>query len=283
LATLHDDDVERHGVERKSQIGFGLVRKKNGPETESRNFMRKTIPLALAALAATLIVPAQAQADFSIYAQEAGVNGGAITPIGTGADFTNTTFTGAYGDFTLTINGANSHNDPTLSSLLTATVSLKNNATSFRTISLFASQNNYSLPVGPTLQVESGLSGTVNTGTLTGAGQFQAFLDSTNLLLGVTDFSTGPQNVAFNGSTFGTGTASGTFNRPNPLFSITSRITGTLSGGGEGNFSSHVNVSAVSTVPEPASVFLTLVGCLSFAGAHWLRRRGATTLTPATS
>ena len=233
--------------------------------------MQKTVSLAVAAvaLAASTMLPKQANATLIIYAQQAGVNGGAITQIASGVDFSSASFNGTYGDFTLTLLGAASTNSPSLSSLLSAAVRLRNNATDFRTISLYASQDNYSLPAGTPLQVESGLSGTVNTGTLTGTGVFQAYLDRNNAQLGTSDFTNGPQNVTFNGSTFDTGSAFGTFNRTNPLYSITSRFTATVSGGGEGNFSSHVNVAPV---PEPSGVAMAGMAMVAGVGCLWRRR-----------
>jgi hypothetical protein len=225
-----------------------------------------------AALMIVLLTQGEAKALLVLYAQQSGVNGGAITTIASGADFTNDSFTGQYGDFTLILDGAASTNSAALSSLLGATVSLRNTTDSTATINLYASQTNYSLPLGSSLNVESGLSGTVNTGTLTGTGVFTAFADTNNQLLG-SSFSNGPQAVSFTGSTFDTGSATGVFDRLNPLYSLTTQITATVSGGGEGNFSWHENVSAATAVPEPPTLAMAITGMLT-VGAY-LRRRKA--------
>jgi len=221
-------------------------------------------------MAASIMFPRQADAALVLYAQEAGVNGGNPTLIASGADFTNASFTGTYGDFTLQILGTASHNTATLSSLLTSAVSLQNNSTGFQTLTLYASQTNFDLPAGPQLNVESGLGGSVNTGTLTGSGVFQAYLDSNNTLLGTGDFTNGPQNVTFTGSTFSTGSATGTFDRDNLNYSITAVIVANVSGGGEGNFASHINVTAV---PEPGTLAMAFMAVPLMGVGYRLRRR----------
>jgi hypothetical protein len=211
------------------------------------------------------------------------VNGGQITVVGSGADFTSASFTGTYGDFTFTILGASSDNGAAMSDLLSATVSIKNNAGTSKTINIYASQDNYTLPTANQLRVESGLSGTVNSGDFSGTGHFQAYADKNNNLLGtgintgtgsaLTDYTNGSQTGAFNGSTFDTGSASGVFNRTGN-YSLTSKASFTVSAGGTGNFSSHVNVTTAT--PAPAGVVLALTG-LPFIGiGSWLRRRKVT-------
>src|SRR5262245_29699120 len=90
---------------------------------------RNFLPLgAFLAVAAILGAPAQAHAALNIYLQEAGVNGGNITLVGSAADFTAASFTGTYGDFTVTLFGGASHNGATLSDLLSSTVDVTNNS-----------------------------------------------------------------------------------------------------------------------------------------------------------
>lgn len=215
--------------------------------------------VALLAAAFLGLPPNRAGATFQIFAQEAGVNGGAITSIGSAADFTSVSFTGTYGDFALTIFGAKSDNGAALSDLLKGTVKIENTADTTKTITLYASQTNYTLPLGATLKVESGVSGTVNSGTLTGTGVFQAYADKNNNLLGTGDFTNGPQSVVFNGSTFDSGSANGVFTRDATPYSVTSVTTAQISAHGSGNFSSHINLIAT---PEPGT--LTLFAGLFF-------------------
>jgi len=242
--------------------------------------MRKFFFAAALVGAAILGTATPAHAAIQVYAQEAGVNGGNVTQIGTiGADFTSASFSGTYGDFTLTIFGAASHNGVTLSDLLSASVTVANNDLSGgHTLILYASQNNYTLPAGSPLRVESGMSGTVNSGTISGTGVFQAYADKNNNLLAtgtptggaaITDFTNGPQTAIPTGSTFDTGSAVGTFARTG-MYSVTSRATFVVSAGGSGNFSSHVNLTAV---PAPAGVVLALAGLPCLGIGAWVRRR----------
>jgi len=234
---------------------------------------RKFTSLVVAFLAGAAILgaPSQAHATFKLFLQEAGVNGGAITEVASGADFTSiqvgfpTAFT--YGDFEVKVLSGSSDNAATLSDPLSSTNSVKNVSGSVKTLSIYVSQTNYTLPADPKLSVESGMGGSVNTGTLVLTNIFQAFADKNNTILGMSDYSNGPQNATQTGSTFDTGSASGTFNRTGN-FSLTSVATVTLSSGGVINYSNHINVTA----PAPAGVLLVLTG-LPFLGiGTWLRR-----------
>src|SRR5215468_5514297 len=129
--------------------------------------------------AALLGFSSPASAILQIFLQE---DGGAITSVGTGADFMSVSFTGGFGpggvggtDFTVNILGASSDNGASLSDLLSSTVSVKNNTGATHTLNLWATQTNYSLPTGSPLSVESGLGGSVNTGTVGLTDIFQAY------------------------------------------------------------------------------------------------------------
>jgi hypothetical protein len=220
-------------------------------------------------VAGLLGTPQLARADLRIYLQE---DGGAITLVGSGASFTSASFNGTFGNFNVTIFGGASNNTSTLSSLLSSAVSVQNTSGASHTLRLYVTQDGYSLPIGSPLSVESGLGGSVNNGAVGLTGIFQAWADRNNNLLGMTDFTNGPQNATQNGSTFDTGSAFGLFTRTG-LYSVTSVANFFLSGGGTVNYSDHVNLSAAA-VPAPAGIILALSGAPCLIGA-WLRRRKA--------
>jgi hypothetical protein len=226
----------------------------------------KYLGLVAVLVAAFLGLPNRASAAFEIYAQQ---DGGAITLLDTGSDFGSAAFSGAFGDFTLSLFAATSTNGATQSDLLKAALKVTNNDDATHTLTLYASQTNYTLPAGSPLLVQSGLAGNVIAGDLSGSGVFQAFADAGNNLLGMGDFTNGPQAAVFDGNTFDTGTASGVFNRTGN-YSLTSVFDATISGGGSGNFSSSITVAAV---PEPGSLVLCGLGA-GLVGFYGWRRRG---------
>src|SRR5262245_21764982 len=138
---------------------------------------RKFLLGAVLVGATVLAAPTQARAAFKLFLQEAGVNGGAIKEVQSGADFSNITFSGVYGDFTVDILGGSSHNGSVLSDLLSSTTRVTNNSGTTQTLKLYVSQTDYTLPVGSPLVVESGLGGSVNVGTVGLNGIFQAYAD----------------------------------------------------------------------------------------------------------
>jgi hypothetical protein len=227
----------------------------------------------LAVAFAFLCTAPPARATLEIALQEAGVNGGAITVVAsTATDFSSVSTTTTYGDFTVTIFGGSSTNAATKSSLLSSTVSIVNNNAAKETLQLWVSQNNYTLPAGTPLAVESGLGATVNLGTVTLTGIFQAWADKNNNLMGTADFTNGPQNAAQTGSTLDTGSANGSFSRTG-MYSVTSMANFVMSGGGNVNFADHVNLAPPVTVPAPAGVLLALTGLPVLGIGGWLRRR----------
>jgi hypothetical protein len=244
------------------------------PMIRFRNFL----PLFVAALVGTAILgfPASARADLEIALQEDGVDGGdgvgVRHVVATAASFTAATYSGTYGDFTVTVFSGSSDNAADLSDLLSSTNKVKNNAGTAKTLRLWVTQDGYTLPLGSPLSVESGLAGTVNTGTIGFTGIFQAYADKNNNLFGTGDFTNGAQNASPNGSSFDTGSATGSFTRSGD-YSLTSVTVFDMSGGASGNFSAHVNVTAPATAPAPAGVVLAL-SALPFLGiGSWLGRR----------
>jgi hypothetical protein len=208
-------------------------------------------------------------AGLHLYLQEAGVNGGLLTEVASGSDFSSFSFSGTYGDFKVTIAGASSDNAASLSDILSSTNNVTNNSSLAKTLKIVVSQTDYTLPTGPKLFVESGLGGSVSKGTVGLTGIFQAYADKNNNLKGMSDFSNGPQDATQMGSTFQTGSANGIFNRNPTNYSLTSVVTFKLSPKGTANFSDHVNVTAT---PAPAGLLLAASG-LPVLALSWLRRR----------
>jgi len=222
--------------------------------------------------AVVLGAPSQANAAFTLSVQQ---DGGAITQVATGADFSALSYTNTFGDFRITLLGVSSDNGAALSDLLGAVTSIQNTSGATHTLRILASQTNYTLPGGSPLNVESGLGGSLIVGTTLGLnGVFQAYADKNNNLLGLGDYTNGPQSAAQAGTTFDTGSASGLFARiAGSPYSLSSVVTLTIGGGGTVNYSNHVNVTPTATTPAPAGVVLALTGlpCLGFG--TWLRRR----------
>jgi hypothetical protein len=221
------------------------------------------------AVLALLLATSSSRASIVIGLQEAGVNGGAITTVATGADFTSASFTGTYGDFHVQVVGGASDNGADLSDLLSSTTSVTNTSSGEHTLHIYVSQTDYTLPASTILAVESGMSGTVNSGTVNLNNIFQAFADAGNNQYGTGDFSNGLQSAVASGSTFDTGSAFGKFTR-NGNYSMTTEVNFDLSGGGKANYSDHVNVTPT---PAPAGVVLALTGLPVLGVGGWLRRR----------
>jgi|SRR5579864_7124478 len=234
---------------------------------------RKLLPLAVAALvgAAFLAAPTPARADLEIALQE---DAGPFTVVATGTSFTSTSFTGTFGDFTVTILGGSSGNGALLSDLLSSTTLVTNNDGAGHILHLFVTQDGYTLPIGPKLKVESGLGGSLQgTTTATLTDIFQAYAATNNALFGTGDFTNGPQNASQNVTTFDTGSATGVFTRGAGDFSLTTVANLELSPGGTLNYSDHENVT--NAVPEPSGVVLALNGLAFLGMGVWLQRRKA--------
>jgi hypothetical protein len=229
------------------------------------------------ALVALLFSATPSRADLQIALQEAGVNGGAITVVSTvaGGPGGATSVTQTYGDFKVTIFGGSSDNGASLSDLLSATTSVTNNSGTTKTLKLWVTQTDYTLPTGNPLNVESGLGGSVNNGTLGLTGIFQAYASYNNTPFDTTDFTNGPQNATMSGTTYDTGSKTGLFDRTGTApFTLTTLVIINLSGGGKINFSAHENVTSTAAVPAPAGLVLAFSGAAALFLAR-LRRRKA--------
>jgi hypothetical protein len=225
----------------------------------------KLLTLSLVVCVAIVGLPSMAGASTIFALQE---DGGGYTIEGSGPSLSTASNSGTFGDFTFTITGVAADNGATLSDLLSSAVSIRNNSSATHTINILVSSQDYTLPLGPNLRIESGMGGSLSSGTL--VATFQSYADKNNTLAGVSDFTLGLQSCSLNGSTCDTGSASGVFTRLGTPYSLTSVATLTLSGGGVANFSAHENVT---NVPEPSSLMLIGSSLILFGGLGLKKKR----------
>ena len=249
-------------------------------------YFSKALALMVLTSAVLVCFPSQGGATTILALQQ---DGGSITTVAVGSSLSSLSFSGTFGDFSLTGFGNAADNNAALSDIFASSVRLVNNSTASHTIRMWVSSQDFTLPAPVQLTVESGMSGTLNSGTLTAS--YQAYADKGNnlagsgVLLGIVascaacgDFTNGLQTGVFNGSTFDTGSATGTFNRTaGQPFSLTTDRIFTLSGGGSANLASHENVVAA---PESSSLFLLGFGLV---GVGFIGRRKLGALTSLSS
>lgn len=226
--------------------------------------------------AASLLGMAQtARADFNLYLKE---DAGPVTLEATGSDFSPVQFSGTFGDFNVTFFGATSQNGASLSDLLSSTTTIAENVAGVHTLTMYVSEQDYTVPAGTVLNMESGMSGTLNSGLLVNAATFQALEDNGNSLTptsGIFTYNNGLQTSITTGSTFDTGSATGAFVRGAGDYSLTSEATFVMSANATANISDHVNVTA-APLPATASMGLGLFGIVgAVGGLNALRRRRA--------
>jgi len=234
--------------------------------------------LVAAAIAVACVVgsASPAKAAFAMYLQ---FDGGPITQVagnsvGTGSDFGVISYNGTYGtggttgtEFAIQALSGSATNVSPQSDLLGSTLRITNTTGSTQTLHIYLSQTNYTQPTGNPLRVESGMSGTNNTGTVNPANVFQAWLDASNTLLGMPGVGNGLQSANVTGTTWDTGSAVGNFARAG-MYSLTSEVNLVMSAGAVINFSNHVNVT--NATPAPAGLVL-VASMLPFVAV--LRRR----------
>jgi MYXO-CTERM domain-containing protein len=232
------------------------------------------------ALLALFLAATPSRATLEIALQETGVNKGAIHVVKSGKDFTDVSFTGTYGDFTIKNLGGVSDNGGTLSDLLSAATSVTNNSGTTKTLTIWITQTDYTLPSSTKLIVDSSLAGTVSKGTLGLKNIYQTYADKNNNAFGTSGFTDGLQSATKKGSTYDTGSPTGIF-KPTAKhpYSLTSQITFTLSGKATANFSSQINVTGT---PAPGGLVLAASAVAALALTR-LRRRKPGFATPPTA
>jgi hypothetical protein len=239
----------------------------------SRSSIKLATLAALLALAFSFSAN-QARADLVI---KASVDGGAFTTLQFQASSPAGTFSAgpifnlitAAGPFAITLDSLTGTNGSP-SNLMSAELNITNFSTATHTLRLLFSINNYSLPAGSPVNMFSQAGGDFGLGT-TLAFSDQAYFDSTNALGSTPAGSTnGVQNAVFNGFSFDTGTAVGSYAKSGQ-YSLTDIETYTLSALGSAHATDSIQVVAV---PEPASIALLVAG-VPVVGLLWARRRKA--------
>ncbi|HVN23384.1 MAG TPA: PEP-CTERM sorting domain-containing protein [Syntrophorhabdales bacterium] len=232
--------------------------------------MKKLIGLAALVLA-LMLVGTPAMATFELVLSE---DAGAQTVVASGADFNNLSFSGIFGDFTVSIFGATAQNAAGGSNMLSSVTTVSENVTASHTLHMFVAEQDYTLPTSASnqLQIFSGMGGTYgNEPGISQAVTFRMWADSANGLLTIPGtFSNGnqPATPAFSPhANFNSGNGmdvSGLFTRGAGAYSLTSRTDVTMSGGGDMNYATHIFVQAV---PEPSVLLLLGAGLLGLGAA----------------
>jgi hypothetical protein len=219
--------------------------------------------IALTALAIGLFglgAPPQASASFVLALQE---DGGPITTVFTGSSFNPVTASVTFGNFNYTFFSATAFDGTGGSNLMTSTTQVSSLSVDTHTLTMWVSNQDYTLPADTLLSVRSGMGGTYGASpNFTAGATFQMWADANNgLLTTPVPFTNGLQTAipaSGNSVTFDTGVdPAGIFTRLAGPYSVTTAVSITATGLGDMNYATHVRLAAV---PEPGLLLIGLMG-----------------------
>lgn len=224
---------------------------------------------------AVLLSHAQAKANFVIEYQID--TNSPVTAVNSPSNLGGSSFTGIDGDisFLNLSGGSNSPGSPTIARELTSSLDIANNGTGQHTVTIWITSQDFTSPTAPpALLFSSHIAGTASD-PMGDAINFQSFADSGNAAgsAGATGASTPLQTpVILPDLTFKSDSSSTVTTLSSP-YSITEKITLTLSAGSDVNFSTRSQL----TVPEPGTLIILASG-LPLLGFFGARRRRKTTI-----
>ena len=219
--------------------------------------------LAVIVGAGLLGVASQADATIYLALQASGVNGGALTQIGSDGGTGSLGYTGFnYGGF---VSNISAQGVPTLPSpnLQSSSVNTQSNAAGVLTI--YITQTDLT-PFSGNLLSSFTSNSILNFGTGAASVSEYTYVDPTNGLFGGTEMA----NASFNSIGATTKSVAQTLTAP---FSETTKYVVNIGAGG-GSVNDTINISGAGAVPEPASWAMMLVG-FGFIGASLRQRRRA--------